>query len=176
MTARQREAVRLRIIEGLTYREVGHRLGGVTVERARQLVKAGLKPPPAPPQPIPQAPLTDDAVWALFLSIDELELSVRVYNRLRTWDWSMPRESVCVGDLALLTVNSFRGVRNFGKKSLDELQQTLARLDLRLGMTLPGWALLRRSGARLRWDGKERVLALYDPSAIKVLLGLNDGT
>ena len=66
--------------------------------------------------------------WAklLEMGIDELELSVRSYNCLK-------RAGInTIGELISKTPEEMMKVRNLGKKSLDEVEEKLARLGLRL--------------------------------------------
>ncbi len=62
----------------------------------------------------------------LEMGIDELELSVRSYNCLK-------RAGInTIGELISKTPEEMMKVRNLGKKSLDEVEEKLARLGLRL--------------------------------------------
>lgn len=62
----------------------------------------------------------------LEMSIDELDLSVRSYNCLK-------RAGInTIGDLTSKTTEEMMKVRNLGRKSLDEVEEKLARLNLSL--------------------------------------------
>ena len=62
----------------------------------------------------------------LEMTIEELDLSVRSYNCLK-------RASInTVEELTKKTVEDMMKVRNLGKKSLEEVQNKLASLDLSL--------------------------------------------
>ena len=62
----------------------------------------------------------------LYMSVEELDLSVRSYNCLK-------RAGInTVGELVQKTVEDMMKVRNLGKKSLLEVEQKLASLDLSL--------------------------------------------
>ena len=62
--------------------------------------------------------------------VDVLELSVRAQNCLNNADIKL------LGELCLKTESKMLKYRNFGKKSLDEIKEKLATLNLSLGMTL----------------------------------------
>ncbi len=64
----------------------------------------------------------------LFKSIDDLELSVRATNCLRSANISL------VGDLVQRTENEMLKTKNFGKKSLDEIKNVLVEMGLDFGM------------------------------------------
>ncbi len=61
-------------------------------------------------------------------SIDDLELSVRSYNCLRNANIQTVR------DLVLRTEGEMNRVKNFGRKSLEELKDTLETMGLHFGM------------------------------------------
>lgn len=67
----------------------------------------------------------------LSLSIDELELSSRSYNCLRS------ANILDIESLVKLTEREIQGLPNFGSKSMDEIQAKLEELDFSLGMQLP---------------------------------------
>ncbi len=64
-------------------------------------------------------------------SIDELDLSVRSANCLKNANIHSLRDLVRRSEKEMLET------KNFGKKSLDEVQEILAKLGLRLGMDVP---------------------------------------
>ncbi|MDO4839347.1 MAG: DNA-directed RNA polymerase subunit alpha [Desulfovibrionaceae bacterium] len=64
----------------------------------------------------------------LFISIDELELSVRAANCLRSANISI------VGELVQRSENEMLKTKNFGRKSLDEIKEHLLALGLDFGM------------------------------------------
>ncbi len=66
----------------------------------------------------------------LFKGVDELELSVRSYNCLKSANIRTIAELVQKTDAEMLKY------RNFGKKSLSEIKELLAKMNLSLGMTL----------------------------------------
>lgn len=70
----------------------------------------------------------------LLLSVDELDLSVRGANCLKTLKIRY------IGDLVQRTPAELLRTRNFGRKTLVEIQKQLAELDLRLNMELPEWS------------------------------------
>ena len=63
-------------------------------------------------------------------SVEELELSVRSYNCLKNADIQTIR------DLVQKTESEMLKTKNFGKKSLEEIKEVLAELDLAPGMDL----------------------------------------
>ncbi len=73
---------------------------------------------------------TSDINENLFMSIDELELSVRATNCLRSANITV------VGELVQRTENDMLKTKNFGRKSLDEIKQHLLELGLDFGMKI----------------------------------------
>lgn len=63
-----------------------------------------------------------------YLTIEDLELSIRSYNCMKR------AEIATVGELRTMTIGEFRRVRNLGKKSMEEIINTIKDLDNR---TLP---------------------------------------
>lgn len=63
-------------------------------------------------------------------SVDELELSVRSGNCLKASNIKT------LGDLVQKTESEMLKFKNFGKKSLKEIEEVLARYDLKFGMTI----------------------------------------
>jgi DNA-directed RNA polymerase subunit alpha len=61
-------------------------------------------------------------------SIEELELSVRSYNCLKNADIKT------IADLVQRTEAEMLKTKNFGRKSLNEIKELLAEMDLTLGM------------------------------------------
>jgi len=66
----------------------------------------------------------------LYRSVDELELSVRSANCLRTAGIKL------IGELVQKTEQELLKTKNFGRKSLNEIKEILASLGLSLGMQL----------------------------------------
>jgi DNA-directed RNA polymerase subunit alpha len=66
----------------------------------------------------------------LFKSVDELELSVRSANCLQNANIRF------IGELVQKTEAEMLKTKNFGRKSLNEIKETLASLGLSLGMTV----------------------------------------
>lgn len=66
----------------------------------------------------------------LKIKLEELPLSVRAYNSLKK------RGINTVGDLIKLTREELSSMKNFGKKSLEEVEKALGNLGLSLGMNL----------------------------------------
>ena len=70
---------------------------------------------------------------ALLKKVDELELSVRSANCLKN------DNIVYIGDLIQKTEAEMLRTPNFGRKSLNELKEVLAKMGLHLGMEVPSW-------------------------------------
>jgi DNA-directed RNA polymerase subunit alpha len=66
----------------------------------------------------------------LFKSVDELELSVRSANCLQNANIRF------IGELVQRTEAEMLKTKNFGRKSLNEIKEVLASMDLELGMTV----------------------------------------
>jgi DNA-directed RNA polymerase alpha subunit len=83
----------------------------------------------------PPADLDRLAVQAapMLRRVDDLELSVRTINCLRNEGFFYLGELVQKSEAELLRMS------NFGRKSLNEIKEVLAKLDLHLGMELRGW-------------------------------------
>jgi len=83
---------------------------------------------------VPEEPVVDEKKLAmarnLKRSVDELELSVRSYNCLKNADIRT------IADLVQKTDAEMLKTRNFGRKSLNEIKEILAQMDLQLGMKL----------------------------------------
>ncbi|MDF1613484.1 DNA-directed RNA polymerase subunit alpha [Desulfurivibrio dismutans] len=69
----------------------------------------------------------------LYRSVEDLELSVRSANCLRN------AEIMHIGELVQKTEAEMLKTKNFGRKSLNEIKQLLAEMDLYLGMKIDGW-------------------------------------
>ncbi|MGB0678536.1 MAG: DNA-directed RNA polymerase subunit alpha [Polyangiales bacterium] len=80
----------------------------------------------------------------LFRSVEELELSVRSANCLQNANIRL------IGELVQKTEAEMLKTKNFGRKSLKEIKETLKEMDLSLGMKLDDWAQLLE-----RWNGQQ---------------------
>ncbi|MFH7325305.1 DNA-directed RNA polymerase subunit alpha [Desulfurivibrio sp. C05AmB] len=69
----------------------------------------------------------------LYRSVEDLELSVRSANCLRN------AEIRYIGELVQKSEAEMLKTKNFGRKSLNEIKQLLAEMDLYLGMKIDGW-------------------------------------
>jgi DNA-directed RNA polymerase subunit alpha len=69
----------------------------------------------------------------LYKTVDELELSVRSMNCLEKAGIKY------IGDLVVRTEHEMLKQKNFGRKSLQEIKDTLKSMGLRLGMDLPNF-------------------------------------
>ncbi len=67
--------------------------------------------------------------------LSEMELSVRALNCLKS------AEVVTLGDLVKYNKNDLLKFRNFGRKSLTELDELLANLNLSFGMDISKYQL-----------------------------------
>jgi len=70
----------------------------------------------------------------LYRQVDELELSVRSSNCLKSANISY------IGELVQRTEQEMLKTKNFGRKSLRELKEILSSMNLQLGMKLEGWS------------------------------------
>jgi DNA-directed RNA polymerase subunit alpha len=70
----------------------------------------------------------------LYRSVEELELSVRSANCLKNADINQIWQLVSKTEAEMLKT------KNFGRKSLNEIKEVLAEMDLSLGMKLEGFA------------------------------------
>ena len=69
----------------------------------------------------------------LFKGIDELELSVRATNCLKSANITL------VGELVQKSENEMLKTKNFGRKSLDEIKRVLTDMNLDFGMKIDGF-------------------------------------
>ena len=69
----------------------------------------------------------------LLRKVEELELSVRSANCLKN------DEIIYIGDLVQKTESEMLRTPNFGRKSLNEIKEILATMNLELGMKIEGW-------------------------------------
>ncbi len=85
----------------------------------------------------PAAAVDEEPIFSEYLlkSIDELELSVRAYNCLKN------AEIRTIGELVQRSEQEMLKAKNFGRKSLEEIKDTLAGMGLRLGMRVDTSAL-----------------------------------
>ncbi len=96
-------------------------------------------------EPLPMdAPVSDQKLNEnLYRSVDELELSVRSANCLQNANIKT------IGDLVQRTEADMLKTKNFGRKSLKEIKDTLAEMGLSLGMKLEGWSPGKSTSAEL---------------------------
>ena len=98
-------------------------------------------------EPEEEAPVETEKVELnenLFRSVDELELSVRAYNCLKTANIRTIADLVQKSEAELLKT------KNFGKKSLNEIKAILGEMGLSLGMRLDPAELERLRAQRER--------------------------
>lgn len=77
---------------------------------------------------------TEELNPSLFKGIDELELSVRATNCLKSANIRT------VGELVQRTEGEMLKTKNFGRKSLDEIRRVLAEMELEFGMTVENFS------------------------------------
>ncbi len=82
------------------------------------------------PGALPAEPIHPELNEHLFRSVDELELSVRASNCLKT------ASIRTIADLVQRTESELLKTKNFGKKSLNEIKTILGEMGLSLGMRL----------------------------------------
>jgi DNA-directed RNA polymerase subunit alpha len=80
--------------------------------------------------PVPMSDEPEPLNANLFKSVDELELSVRSANCLQNANIRF------IGELVQRTEAEMLKTKNFGRKSLNEIKETLASMELSLGMTI----------------------------------------
>ena len=78
---------------------------------------------PAPAEPVQVEPVVDQRKQ---LSIEELELSVRAYNCLKRANINS------LGELLSLSYNELMNIKNFGRKSADEVLERLHKMGMHL--------------------------------------------
>ena len=83
-----------------------------------------------PEEEAEEAPADEALYEKLRMPVSELELSVRSANCLRE------AKIQTIGDLVQKTPQEMLKYRNFGKKSLQEIQELLQGMGLQLGMTV----------------------------------------
>jgi DNA-directed RNA polymerase subunit alpha len=95
-----------------------------------------------PPEPESEFETSEDErlLEILGRSVEELELSVRSYNCLKNANIKT------IGDLVTKTEAEMLKTKNFGRKSLAEIKDTLAAMGLSLGMNVDLRKLKARSG------------------------------
>jgi DNA-directed RNA polymerase subunit alpha len=92
-----------------------------------------------------QTPRQPEINENLFRSVNELELSVRSANCLKNADIKF------IGELVQKTESEMLKTKNFGRKSLNEIKEILADMDLHLGMNVPNFPS-REELERMRQD------------------------
>jgi DNA-directed RNA polymerase subunit alpha len=80
-------------------------------------------------RPLPPPEINEN----LFRSVSELELSVRSANCLKNADIKY------IGELVQRSESEMLKTKNFGRKSLNEIKEILADMDLQLGMVIPNF-------------------------------------
>ncbi len=110
-------------------------------------------------------PLAIEAIPPAFLSsVAAPELSIRSTNYLKS------QNIVYIGDLVQKTEGELLRSPHFRRKSLNEINEVLARMGLRLGMEVPGWT---RENIEDLVKGKARV-AFLETEINAICHSLND--
>lgn len=87
-------------------------------------------------EPAYEAPVDQEQTFNenLYRQVDELELSVRSSNCLKS------ASITYIGELVQKTGAEMLKTKNFGRKSLRELEEVLGSMNLQLGMKIDGWS------------------------------------
>lgn len=101
-------------------------------------------------------PNTHQKLWT---ETKELELSVRSANCLKN------DNIIYIGDLVQKTETEMLRTPNFGRQSLNEIKEVLAKMGLHFGMIIPGWP--NREDIRKFERIKERFKFIEDKFLIK---------
>ncbi|RME05998.1 MAG: DNA-directed RNA polymerase subunit alpha [Deltaproteobacteria bacterium] len=80
-----------------------------------------------------EEPKKDEIDENLYRSVDELELSVRAANCLKN------ANILLIGELVTKTESEMTKIKNFGRKSLNEIKEILQEMNLSFGMKLPNF-------------------------------------
>jgi DNA-directed RNA polymerase subunit alpha len=111
-----------------------------TIAYAAKILKEQMTPfinfdEDAEPEPVKAAGKENEPQFNdnLYRSVDELELSVRSANCLKNADINKIYQLVSKTEAEMLKT------KNFGRKSLNEIKEVLAEMDLSLGMKLEGF-------------------------------------
>jgi DNA-directed RNA polymerase subunit alpha len=107
-----------------------HRAAAILQHHAAVFLNFEEVPEPAAPVRDAVAEALDENLWR---TIDELELSVRAENCLRSL------EITYIGELVQKTESELMKTRGFGRKSLTEIAAVLGEMALQLGMKLDNW-------------------------------------
>ena len=133
----------------------------------------------------PPSPLSDAAIRNLFVPLDEVALTERVYKRfeaaglLERWrrvesvarkrrfvDWQAGGR---LGDVATIAKEQLLAIPGLGPASLEGLRQQLrGEFGLDIGLIIPGWPVDVAGLAAL----SRRQLRLYDVRALRRVLGI----
>jgi len=121
---------------------------GARVLRDQVAIFAGVEEeveaPPAGVQAAPQAAVNE----YLYRPVEGLPISVRAFNGLQNADIKY------IGELVQRTEQDMLKIKNFGRKSLNEIKEVLADMELSLGMRLE--SLPQRSELDRMWEEQER--------------------
>lgn len=87
------------------------------------------------PKHVEKSATSDDIPFNrnLLRKVDELELSVRSANCLKT------ENIIYIGDLVQRSEGEMLKTPNFGRKSLNEIKEVLGQMGLTFGMVIPNW-------------------------------------
>lgn len=80
--------------------------------------------------------MTNEQKMFLFWKIEFCGFSVRTMSRLTRY-----QDILYIGDLVHMTAKDLLKEKNFGPKSLKEIEEFLGRKGLSLGMEIPNWEM-----------------------------------
>ncbi|GMO59313.1 MAG: DNA-directed RNA polymerase subunit alpha [Rickettsiales bacterium] len=99
----------------------------------------------------PMKELKNQVNPALLKKIEDVELSVRSFNCLKTLG------IVYIGDLVQRNESEMTNLPNFGKKSLTELKDNLKMFGLGLGISIPNWDEVKEEFENINNNKKEQL-------------------
>jgi DNA-directed RNA polymerase subunit alpha len=122
---------------------------GSRVLRDQMSIFAGVEEEAEPPVGSEGAPASPSAINEyLYRPVEGLPISVRAFNGLQNADIKY------IGELVQRTEQDMLKIKNFGRKSLNEIKEVLADMGLSLGMRLDN--LPPRSELDRMWEEQER--------------------
>jgi DNA-directed RNA polymerase subunit alpha len=126
--------------EGLTY--------AARVMRDQMTIFAGVEEEAEAPQSIEGGEVRPTLSELLYRPVEGLPISVRAFNGLQNADIKY------IGELVQRTEQDMLKIKNFGRKSLNEIKEVLADMGLSLGMRLEN--LPPRGELDRMWEEQER--------------------
>jgi hypothetical protein len=120
-----------------------------SLRRIREAAKEGSERLQMPIR-TPDEPLPKEVITLFLQSVDILPLSVRASNALSDVGVDL------IGELVQLTPEKLKEIRNFGKKSLDDLQTALEKLGLILATILTDMQMRQFDEAKAEFRSKSK--------------------